>query len=141
MRGTIRSFEPDVRRTIRREMERIARGVTKAHGARFELEHQDMYPATVNHPKITDLVRAAAADVVGKRNVIELEPTTGSEDMSYVLQKVPGTYIAVGSANEKKGLATPHHAGDFDFDEAVLPIGIELFVRTSEQFLGRDGRR
>jgi metal-dependent amidase/aminoacylase/carboxypeptidase family protein len=60
--------------------------------------------------------------------------TLGGEDMSFFLQEVPGCYFFLGSANPSKGLDFPHHHPRFDFDEAVLSLGVELFIRCLEQY-------
>jgi amidohydrolase len=89
----------------------------------------------VNDPEMTELVRDAAADVVGKSNVVAQEITMGAEDMSYVLERVPGCYWLLGSANAKKGLDYPHHSARFDFDEESLPIGVQVWAKIAERFL------
>jgi amidohydrolase len=37
------------------------------------------------------------------------------------MQKAPGCYLMIGSANDDKGLNYGHHHPKFDFDEQVLP--------------------
>ena len=51
------------------------------------------------------------------------------------LERVPGCYVFVGSANPARGLAHPHHSPLFDFDEEALPIGCEFLVRVAEEAL------
>jgi len=41
---------------------------------------------------------------------------------------VPGAYFFVGSANAARDLAYPHHHPRFDFDEAVIPLAVELLA-------------
>ncbi|MFM2303134.1 MAG: hypothetical protein RLZZ135_541, partial [Cyanobacteriota bacterium] len=62
--------------------------------------------------------------------------TMGGEDMSFFLNEVPGCYFFLGSANPEKKLAYPHHHPRFDFDETALGMGVEMFVRCVEKFLG-----
>lgn len=51
-------------------------------------------------------------------------------------QPVPGCYAFIGSANSVRDLHHPHHSPRFDLDEAALPIGVQMLVRTAERFLG-----
>jgi amidohydrolase len=51
-----------------------------------------------------------------------------AEDMSYFLNAVPGTFFFVGSANSDRGLDYPHHHPRFDFDEAVIPLAVDLMA-------------
>jgi amidohydrolase len=135
LNGTCRALEKPVRAMIQKEIRAIAKGVTAAFGAKAEVEWRDGYPPTVNDPKMTELVRAAAAEVVGESNVVAQEITMGAEDMSYVLERVPGCYWLLGSANSKKGLDYPHHSARFDFDEESLPIGVQVWTKIAERFL------
>ncbi len=135
LNGTCRALEKPVRAMIQKEIRAIAKGVAGALGAKAEVEWRDGYPPTVNDPKMTEVVRAAAAEVVGEENVVAQEITMGAEDMSYVLERVHGCYWLLGSANAKKGLDYPHHSARFDFDEESLPIGVQVWTKIAERFL------
>ncbi len=136
LEGTVRSLRKDVRKKLRREIERVCKSVSAAHGAKAIMRYEHLYPATVNHVGITGLAREVGAEVVGEKKVVEQELTMGAEDMSYVLEKVPGCYVMLGSRNKKKGLVNPHHSARFNFDEDALPIGVEFIVRAVERYLG-----
>lgn len=133
--GTVRSFQPAIRKLLRREIHRIVQGVAQAHGIKTEMHYAPLYPATVNDARVAEFVRGVASEIVGRKNVVRQDPTMGAEDMSYVLQRVPGCYLLIGSKNEKKGLIHPHHSPRFNFDEDALPVGIELVARTAERYL------
>jgi amidohydrolase len=135
LNGTCRALEKPVRAMIQKEIRAIAKGVAGAFGAKAEVEWRPGYPPTVNDAAMTKLVRAAAAEVVGEKNVVAQDITMGAEDMSYVLEKVPGCYWLLGSANPKKGLDYPHHSARFDFDEESLPIGVQVWAKIAERFL------
>jgi len=135
LNGTCRALEKPVRSMIQKEIRAIAKGVASGLGAWADVEWRDGYPPTVNDPEMTELVRAAAAQVVGEGNVVEQDITMGAEDMSYVLERTPGCYWLLGSANAKKGLDYPHHSARFDFDEESLPIGVQVWTKIAERFL------
>jgi amidohydrolase len=89
----------------------------------------------VNDRAIADLVRSVAEHVVETpAGIVPKCQTMGGEDMSFFLQEVPGCYFFLGSANESKDLAYPHHHPRFDFDETALGMGVEMFVRCVEKF-------
>jgi len=75
--------------------------------------------------------------VVGAENVVDTREarTTCGEDMSVFLNRVPGCFLFVGSRNRAKGLDQPHHSSRFDFDEAALPIGVEIIERITKRYL------
>ena len=135
LEGTVRSFRKDVRKKLRSEIERVCKSVAKAHGAKAIMRYEHLYPATVNDVGMTDLAGKVGADVVGARKVVPQELTMGSEDMSYVLEEVPGCYVMLGSRNPKKGFVNPHHSPRFNFDEDALPVGVEFIVRAAERYL------
>lgn len=136
LRGTVRTFDAALRGDARARIERLVGGIAAAFGADSELDYRHGYPATVNDAAMADLVRRAAARVVGAGSVVEARPTMGGEDMAYFLERVPGCYFFVGASNPARGIGSPHHSTRFDIDEASLPIGVEVFLRIVEEFLG-----
>ena len=131
--GTVRYFNPKLESVIPQRIESIISGICESHGARYDLDYQQLYPATINDPKMAELVRSVATEVVETPlGVVPECQTMGGEDMSFFLQQVPGCYFFLGSANLNKGLAYPHHHPRFDFDESVLAMGVEIFVRCIE---------
>jgi amidohydrolase len=137
--GTLRSFEEPVRRLLAREVPRVARRAAAAMGAGLRYTYRPGYPATVNDPEMARRVREAAREVLGPAGVLECRPTMGAEDMSLVLREVPGCYFFLGSANRRRGLRHPHHSPRFDFDEAALAVGVEIWVRLALRYLGESG--
>jgi amidohydrolase len=134
MSGTVRAFEGPIRKQLARELPKIARGVASALGAKLEFDYRWGYPPTVNDAKMSGVVRNAVRDAMGPGAAVEQDVTMGAEDMSLVLQEVPGCYVFLGSMNRKKGFVHPHHSARFDFDEDALPWGVELWLRLAERF-------
>jgi hippurate hydrolase len=136
LRGTTRSFKPEVQDAIEPAMRRIVDGVAGAFGATAKLHYERRYPPTINAPRETELAAAALADVVGKDNVLrDLQPTMGAEDFAFMLQARPGCYVWIGNGEGEGGcmLHNPH----YDFNDAVLPIGASYWARLAEQSLPR----
>ena len=133
--GTVRYFDPEYEALLPRRIDQVIAGVCAAHGASYKLDYQKLYPPVVNDQAIADLVRSVALSVVETpAGVVPECQTMGGEDVSFFLQAVPGCYFFLGSANAAKGLDYPHHHPRFDFDETVLGIGVETFVRVVEKF-------
>jgi amidohydrolase len=76
-----------------------------------------------------------AGGIVGEANVVSVGMSMGAEDMAYFLEAVPGCYLRLGSGNPDKGLIHPHHSALFNFDEAALPIGVELLTQLTLAYL------
>lgn len=133
LKGTIRFFKPGVGELIVRRMKEIFEGVTKAHGASYELDIEELTPPTVNDKRMADFARKVA----DKYGLMwgKVKPTMGAEDFSFYLQKVPGVFLALGIRNEEKGIVHPHHHPKFDVDEEVLHLGTAMEVALAFEFL------
>ena len=116
-------------------LERIVRGVSAAMRAECEFTYDFGYPVTANDAAMAGFVHGVAAGIVGEENVVAAGMTMGAEDMSYFLEAAPGCYMRLGSGNAERGLVHPHHSALFDFDEAALPIGVELLSRVALAYL------
>lgn len=130
--GTIRTFDPLVADQIVKEMERIIKGVCDAAGATYTFRYERGYPAVVNHPAETELIRAVASDVVGADQVFEIAPTMGGEDFAYYLQQVPGTFFFTGAGDET---FYPHHHPKFDFEEQAMQYAARILIEATKRYL------
>lgn len=135
MRGTLRTYDPHLRSHLKQRVEELVGGMATAMRASATVQWDEGYPPTVNDPGITALMAAAATEMVGEARLVEHEASLGGDDMAYFCAAVPGCYARLGSANPQRGLDAPHHSARFDFDEAALPIGVELLVRATLKFL------
>lgn len=134
IRGMARVFDKDLRDRMAGMIQRCAKGVAEGLGAKIDFEWTRLYPVTASDERSASLVRDAVIDILGSKEVIHEQRTMGAEDFSYFLEQVPGCFFFIGSANPEKGLTMPHHSPYFDFDEAVLPIGVAIFARCAERF-------
>jgi amidohydrolase len=137
--GTIRTFETEVRVQVMKRFEETVRGIGEAMGCQIEIEMKQLTPATVNHPEISGIVQDVARQLFADA---EIDPanfvTMGSEDFAFILEKIPGCFFFVGSANQEKGLNASHHHPKFDFDEAALMRATALMSATIFNLLYKD---
>jgi len=132
----VRTFDKELRQRLARRVEEVATGVARAMRAECVCTYEWGYPATVNDPVMTELVASVAREYVGEARFAAREQSMGGEDFSYFLENRPGCFFNVGTRNEERGLVWGHHHPRFDIDEAGLPVGIEMFVRVVEKYLG-----
>ncbi len=138
LRGTVRTFRPEVQDLVQRRMGEVATAIAGGFGVEASLRYERRYPPTTNSVKETELARQAAARVVGEAALdLDPMPSMGAEDFSFMLQKRPGCYIWVGAGPSDQGrnLHSPH----YDFNDAVLPIGASYWVRLAEAVLPKAG--
>ena len=135
LRGTVRTFTPANRDLLQERIGALVTGIAAAMRAEATVEYARGYPATVNDPELTELVRRACEATVGPDKVLTGAPMMGAEDFSYFLEAVPGSFFFVGSKNPERGLVWGHHHPRFDLDEAALAVGIEAMVRVALDYL------
>jgi hippurate hydrolase len=130
LRGTVRSFDMDVRAKTLERIKAIAELTAQSYGAEAELGFdEEPYPVMVNHEVETEHCIRAARDVAG--GCIDDAPrTTGGEDFAYMLQACAGAYIQLG-IGQGPGL---HHP-EYDFNDDVIPTGCSYWVALAEQRL------
>ncbi|HLI28909.1 MAG TPA: amidohydrolase [Chloroflexota bacterium] len=129
--GTLRTFDPQVRRYLLERVEGLARGLTAAFRAEATVHTRASCPAVVNDRELTELVRRAAAAELGEAAVVDTRGTLGGDDMADYLALRPGCYFFVGARNEARGLDRSHHNPGFDFDEAALEVAARVLGRAT----------
>ena len=93
-------------------------------------------PATINHPVHAEVCAEVLAGVLGAEQVRrDLKPSMASEDFSFMAQACPGVYIWMGNGEDSASLHNPK----YDFNDRVLPLGVQYFVQLVQALL-RDGR-
>ena len=132
MCGTTRTFDRQIWLSWPERIEKVVRGVCESMGAQYELQYTQGYPPLLNDEEMTEWVRKCAVDVVGEDKVVEPEPTMGGEDMAFYLEKSKGCFFFLGVGRE--GCA-PLHNPKFDFNEDVLPLGVETYCRLACELL------
>ena len=135
LKGTIRTFDPDVRDLVMQRFREIVNGVAQSLGCQAEIALKKITPPVMNDPTITQEVINIASRILPQNQIDTSSRTMGSEDMAYMMEDIPGCYFFVGSSNVEKGLDASHHHPRFDFDEGVLPYASALMAATVSSFL------
>lgn len=124
--GTTRWLEEDAGDILERRLHEVAQGVGSALGCEVTIDYQRRYPVTVNDIREAAFVQSVVRE--GTSNLILAErckPSMGSEDFAFMLQESPGAYIWLGAKREGKN--PPLHAPSFDFNDAIVPAGVDLW--------------
>jgi amidohydrolase len=131
--GTVRTFTPEVRATVRDAMKRTIDGIAAAHGCTATFAYEEGYDSVVNDEEASALVEAAVREELGDEAFFVPEPIMGGEDFSAYLAAAPGAFFIVGAGGEDR---FPHHHPRFDWDESAMRNGIAVFVRLALDYLG-----
>lgn len=136
MEGTLRYFDPEVRKRLRAALEGALR-VAEAMGGRAELELREGYPATLNDPVMARLAMETARDLLGQDGVWDAEPMMGTEDFAILLSRAPGALLWLGAAPADRPREL--HRPDMDIDESVLPVGAAVLAACAAAALRQVG--
>lgn len=121
--ATVRTLSPEHTDLMRTAVTQLAEGVAAAHGCTAEVDFKVQYPVTVNDAAETAWVAEQLTEAFGAERVQERpDPLMGSEDFSFVLQEVPGTFFFLMCSPPDVDPATAdwNHSAGVLFDDAVL---------------------
>lgn len=135
--GTVRMLDAGVRELLRAGLERVCRGVAAAHEVDVILDFKPGYPPTLNAEQPTALVSRVARELFGADRVHhELPPSMGAEDFAFMAERVPACYAWLGNGPAAGGCVL--HNPRFDFNDAIIPLGVRYWVRLVESALPVD---
>lgn len=137
--GTVRTVSEATRERMLDGIRRVAEGVAAAHGAEVAVELIRGYPVTVNDAGFAGFVLDTARELLGAEGTHEMRhPVMGSEDFSYVLQRVPGAMANLGTRPDT-GPAFPNHSNRMLINEGALATGVAMHVAVALRFFERGG--
>ena len=129
--GTARFFAREVSVQIEEGLKRVAEGVAAGFGASASLDYRLIFAPTINDAEQTEAYAAAASELVGDTKVArDKPPGMGSEDFSFMMERVPGAYIYLGNGDG----AMPHNPR-YQFNDEAIPYGAALYARLVEKGL------
>ncbi|MCE0496212.1 M20 aminoacylase family protein [Vibrio salinus] len=134
LKGTTRSFSPDVRDLIESRMKDVVTGIAAAQGCQAEILYSRRYPATINTVEAAKKCYAVL-EKMPEIEQVHLNPpaSMGGEDFAFMLEKCPGAYIWLGNGSQVH--SHDLHSANYDFNDDVLPIGANFWIRMVEQLL------
>ena len=130
--GTLRYFDFAVREQLQEELRR-AFAVADAMGGEGQIEIRSGNPPVINDSGLNDLVRAAAASVVGEADVGVADLIMGAEDFAFLAREAPGCFFWLGAGIEDD--PRTHHSPRFDIDESCLPRGAAILTAAAQKVL------
>ncbi|HEY7519380.1 MAG TPA: M20 family metallopeptidase [Methylomirabilota bacterium] len=137
--GTVRTVSETTRERMLEGIRRVADGVAAAHGAEAAVELIRGYPVTVNDAGFAGFVLDTARELLGAARTHEMRhPVMGSEDFSYVLQRIPGAMANLGTRPDT-GPAFPNHSNRMLVNESALATGIAMHVAVALRFFENGG--
>jgi amidohydrolase len=121
--ATVRTLSRESLAVLQQEIPRLASSIAEAHGCRADVDFEVVYPVTVNDPDRTAETVERLSELFGPSRVVQLaDPLMGSEDFSFVLERVPGTFVFLSAtpAEIDHATAAGNHSPRVMFDDALL---------------------
>ena len=137
--ATVRTFSEATRTKVQRTSTQLVEAMAAAHGLVAEVDYEIGYPVTVNNAAEYGFARDTIVDVFGADRFRERSnPRCGAEDMSYVLNEVPGVYLNLSACRSADpDAAADNHSPLADFDDSILPDAAALLAELAVRRLAR----
>lgn len=134
LRGTVRCLQSDVRNKVRGLIEEFVATLPRPFGVSGAIHWFPGYPVTANHAGPAEQVRAVAQQMLGEEQVHwQVNPSMASEDFACMLDVCPGAYFWLGADGATP--SAPLHNAEYDFNDALIPLGVAFWQRLVEQAL------
>jgi hippurate hydrolase len=109
----------------------LVQRVAGAFGAEATVDFRLIFAPLINNPQETTIFADAAAAMVGEANVDRAQtPEMGSEDFSFMMERVSGAYIQVGN-----GDSAALHNPRYNFNDECTPYGAAVLAGVAERRL------
>ena len=134
LKGTVRSFDMDVRQSMQDMLTEMVKVLPPLYGVTGEMDYYIRYPVTTNDSQAYLEIQEAATKALGADKVkTDVEPSMASEDFSFMSQVVKGAYfwLGVDGSNPSK----PLHNALYDFNDDAIETGIKVWVSLVESQL------
>ncbi len=132
---TARAYGQDVLDRLLERLSALAAAVAAEEDLTLRLTCHDVFPGVTNTPQGVELVRRASE----RTGLTTVTPTRGmgsSEDFGHLLKlaRRGGALFLLGSGED----SPPLHSYHFDFDDRLIPPGVEIFLALADDILGRE---
>ena len=103
------------------------REIVAPYGVRAEVTYVRGVPPTVNDAAAVEVAETAVRDRLGEHAITLTPQSLGGEDFAWVLEKVPGCMVRLGTRTPG-GRTYDLHQPDFEPDEGAVPLGAEVLA-------------
>jgi metal-dependent amidase/aminoacylase/carboxypeptidase family protein len=136
LQGSTGAFDREEHSLLHDKIRTLAEAISERSAAAADVQTMIGVPPLSNSPCQTELaVKAAQVSVGRERVVTEGKPVLASEDFAFFLDKLPGAFVFLGNGVSDDGSFHNIHTPSFDFNDAVLPIGILYWINLVQEEL------
>ncbi len=128
--ATLRTFLNDDMKILDEQARAVALSLAKKHGIEINTSYAEEFPATVNHPRASGIVKNAIERSHAASLMIN-EPFRWSEDFGHFTGLTQGALFGLGAGEKHPSL----HNHDYDFPDEIIETGIAMFYHIADQLL------
>ena len=132
LQGTLRTYNQKLREKLVKRMHEIVDAAATMFGAQVNYEVLSSVPSCYTNPEMLAEVKTYLAEL-GDLCKCEDYMVTPSDDIAFISEKVPTTYLMLGARVE--GNPYPHHNPRVLFDENAMPIGAAMHAQCAFEWL------
>ncbi len=133
-RGTLRCLDSAVWASAGALLTDVVHEVVRPYGVRAEVTVVRGVPPTINDPDAVLVVEEAVLGELGPGSVALAEQSLGGEDFAWMLEKVPGAMMRLGTRTPG-GRTYDLHQSDFVADERAVGVGARILAAVAVQAL------
>lgn len=123
VRGTVRTFDNELRKKIQNDLTSCAKMCAEKYGCEVDVDYQFQYPPVISDDALTEEFIECTKIATGSENVLHLIKNFAAEDFAFFAEKVPSVHFRLGIFDGVKGLY-PLHSPHFDVAEDAIAHGI-----------------
>ena len=141
LKGTLRTYDDNMREQIKLRMEEIAESIATAYRCKAEVRFLAGCPTLMNDAEIVSFAKEVLPLSLGKERVLAQDDMPnrgvqmGSEDFAYISQKVPTVLLGIAAADSRVSEAYPVHHPKLVLNEDILPFGVAAHVTMALNWL------
>lgn len=136
LKGTVRSFLPEVQEFLLWRMKEVVELIAKAFRAEAELTLLTDVPALKNDEEMVSLFVKTVKTMDPNLKLVDRH-SMGCEDFALFTERIPAAYIFIGGAVKEPEERYPLHNAKIVFDEGCIPLGIATHVAYAMNWLNR----
>ena len=148
LKGSLRTFDEDVRRNVKERMQAIVSAMGTVYRAQAELVFGSGCPTLNNDADVSECVANYAKELLGMHGAFTMQEldamagsgskkktTGGSEDFACVSQEIPALMVALAAGQPQMDNSYPLHHPKVKFDESALASGSALYAYAAMRWL------
>ncbi len=139
LRGTLRTYDENIRRHLQQRMKELVEGVAAAYGAKATVDFVLQLDACYTNADFLMDIKPFVTEILGEENCnFQAPPVMTSEDFSEISSRVPSAYFILGFGDEADGCRFAVHHPQATFRDEGIPYGAAVLANCAVEWLKKN---